>query len=610
MAVNNESEIITFADKYLSPYKIREKPLGREIVPELCPFCHGGEHGDKNTFALSIDKGCYVCMRGSCRAHGTLPMLAEKFGTAMAAVKHSSSNSGQGKDFSLPKVEILPATDEIYRYFDRRKISRETVDAFKVGADSKGNIVFPFFEGGINVFVKFRPPYKPNPQEAKRPKEWREPNTKAVLFHMDDCVFSEPLYITEGLIDAMSLYEAGISNVVSVPSGCEDTTWIENCYDWLERFKTIVLFGDNDAPGQKMVHEVSRRLDESRCKIVSNYPTRPDGKVCKDANEILYFYGALEVIAAAETAEEIPSKGVINLAKVSPVDTTAIPRIKTMIPALDDCIGGLAPGEITIMTGKTGHGKSTLAGLILLNAIEQGKSVCAYSGELNKERFQNWIHFQAAGSDYIGLKFDPVKGKEVPFVPWEVHQRIRQWYDGKFFLYDNKEFFDTSQADAIINVFTGVARRYGCSLFLIDNMMTSVSDSEEEFRAQGKFINAVKRFAERFNVHVILIAHPRKTKAGEQLRGDDIAGNSQILNLADNGISSERPNLRVLKNREEGVLKVIECAYCADSRRIYQVDAGDNNEFSWDKTGIEKPAVLACSRPEYGVKYAETTMPF
>lgn len=89
-----------------------------------------------------------------------------------------------------------------------------------------------------------------------------------------------------GNCDALSLYEAGARNVVSVPSGCTNLEWIDHCWDWLEKFQAIVLFGDNDEPGRKMVREVVRRLDEARCSVVEEYPDRPDGTPCKDANEI------------------------------------------------------------------------------------------------------------------------------------------------------------------------------------------------------------------------------------------------------------------------------------------------------------------------------------
>lgn len=41
-----------------------------------------------------------------------------------------------------------------------------------------------------------------------------------------------------------------------------------------------------------------------------------------------------------EQANPVPLKGIIQLADVTPYDPTAIPRIKTMIPALDETIGG------------------------------------------------------------------------------------------------------------------------------------------------------------------------------------------------------------------------------------------------------------------------------
>ena len=129
---------------------------------------------------------------------------------------------------------------------------------------------------------------------------------------MDMCAFSQPLIITEGEIDTLSLYEAGIRNVVSVPSGCSNLDWIDTCWDWLERFQSIILFGDNDEPGRKMVREVVRRLDEARCMVVEEYPDRPDGTPCKDANEILFFHGAEALKATLDSAQPVPVKGILQ----------------------------------------------------------------------------------------------------------------------------------------------------------------------------------------------------------------------------------------------------------------------------------------------------------
>lgn len=599
--------IISFAEEHLGFYKIKDKPGGRsELIPDLCPFCKGGSSEDKGTFAISLDKGLFVCKRGSCGKRGRFEELAEFFHEQVDLKRPDGSAVKKKKSqYSLPDTPTFPPTEEIYLYFEQRKISRETVDAFLIRSDKDGNIVFPFYENGVCVFEKFRRPWKPKENEKKM-KEWRTPGTKPILFGMDMCVFSKPLIITEGQIDAMSLYEAGVQNVVSVPSGCEDFTWVEHCYDWLEKFKTIILFGDNDDPGRKMVQTLIARLDESRCRIVEDYPQRPDGTFCKDANEVLYFFGGFELIEMVECAKEIPVKGLINLGAVIPVSLDSIPHINTMIPELDHALRGLREGSVTVWTGKAGNGKSTLSGLFALQAIEQGKRVCVYSGELSKEEFQEWINLQCAGSDYIGLKNDSIPGHQIPCISYQVQQRISAYYNEKLFLFDNEEFFeDETEANAILRVFSMAARRHGCKLFIVDNLMMALADSEEEFRDQKKFVSAMKKFARKFGAHVMIVAHPRKTQAGNKLGNEDVGGNSAIGNLADATIVMERPDIRIVKNRATGIQKLISCCYCADSRRIYQADCGDKNYFSWDRTGVPFPPVRADSLPEYGITIAQ-----
>ena len=78
---------------------------------------------------------------------------------------------------------------------------------------------------------------------------------------------------------------------MSVPAGCENLKWVEECWDWLDQFNEIIIFGDNDVPGRRMVSQLSKRLGESRCRIVEQYPLDNEGRECKDANEILVELG-------------------------------------------------------------------------------------------------------------------------------------------------------------------------------------------------------------------------------------------------------------------------------------------------------------------------------
>ena len=154
--------ILEFARRHLEPYTVR----GDELIPEHCPICHGGESGDKYTFALNLTEGVYVCKRGTCGVRGRAK-----------------------KQFVLPDVQQLPLTDTIIRYFSSRKIRAETLNAFSVSTATDGNIIFPFYKDGELIYVKFRAPRKP---QGKERKEWQYPGSRPILFGMDMCSFSQP----------------------------------------------------------------------------------------------------------------------------------------------------------------------------------------------------------------------------------------------------------------------------------------------------------------------------------------------------------------------------------------------------------------------------------
>ena len=564
-----------------------------QAVAQYCPFCRGGNHGDTETFAIGLYNGAWSCLRGNCNKTGSFRELCEFFGERYTQALSVPIYS-KPKSYDKPDPQILhPITDQIRDYFKIRHISEDTLEAFHIASDPEGNIVFPFYRKNELVFCKFRKPQKF--VKGDHPKEWAVKNTEPILMNMDPCSFHQPLFITEGEIDAMSLYEAGVSNVVSVPSGCSNLDFITLCWDWLEKFQQIVLFGDNDAPGREMMTTLVKRLGEDRCLLAPEYPAfiykeKDYGRPCKDANEILIAYGPEILKQLADSCEPAPVKGVLNLADVQFIDPTTQPRIYTRIPALDNCIGGLAEGGLTVFTGKRGEGKSTVSGTLMLNAVQQDEKVCAYSGELSSQKFLEWIMMQATESCYIGTKNDPRSKKLYTVIDPAIQERIKEWINGKFYLFDNSATFDEPELDAILRVFTLCARRYGCKLFLVDNLMTITQGTDDEYKMQGRVVSKLKEFAVRFKAHVILVSHPRKVKQGETIGNDDVSGSSAITNLADNVIVVEKPNLRIQKNRDFGTLALIECNYNPANRRIYQADYGDRIVYGWNHEGIHKPS--------------------
>lgn len=557
---------LEFADSFLKPYTVK----GSEIIPKECPFCHGGDHRDKNTFALNLENQTYNCKRGSCGKQGHFTQLCREFGI----------DTERGKVFVRPRQRPQPVTSEAEKYMALRKISKETAAVYHVGADESGNIMFPYHdETGAHVFNKFRYPRKL--QKGDR-KAWREADTKPILYGMDLCDAEHPLTIFEGEFDAMSGYEAGLVNCVSVPSGAEDFTWVDTCWDFLQGFEKIYLFGDNDEPGQKMVQRLTAKLSDKEVFVVEHE--------CKDANELLFRKGKEAILEAWAGAKAVPVAGLIDLAEVTPLDMRNAERELTSIDELNRVFGGFLMGDVTVWTGKRGEGKSTVMSQICVDAIDHGMKVCAYSGELRADRFQYWVDLQAAGPGHIKDYTDNQTGRTVYYVEKDTKAQIHNWYKGKFWLYDNAITLTDEEA-TVLQVFGVAAKRYDCKVFLVDNLMTvdyaGINDKEANDR-QTRFINQLAAFASLYNVHVHLVAHPRKTDKISD--ADDISGSGNIGNRVSNVVAVKRAKdaafgvaLEVMKNRWEGEYTTIGLNYDQRSRRVHQPSKKCDFEYGWEK---------------------------
>ena len=573
-----------FARAFLQPYKIK----GDEIVPRLCPICRGGDHQDKETFALNFKDHVYKCLRGSCNAQGHFAQLCKQFG--VEADRDQFSAPVVRKSYRKPENKAEPPTNQVKEYLHLRGLTDETISAFGVGS-SEGNIMFPYYrtpedaENREATFVKYRAPRKIPKGERKM---WREADTEPILFGMHLCDANDPaLYIFEGEFDAMCGYQASGQNCVSVPSGCEDFTWLETCAEWLSRFEVVGVFADNDDAGKKMLLEISRKLD---FKVL-----RPEFSLycgCKDANEILVRLGAASVKTIMEVMRPVGVQGLLNLADVQNTDISDIPRAMTGIKALDCATGGMLYGDLSVWTGKRGEGKSTLLTQILLEAVNSGTNVCIYSGEIPADRLKYGINLQAAGSSYVATKDDQKTGRTVSFVPRDQLEKIQQWCNGKIWVYDNK-IVQTDETEEILKIFALAYKRYDCKVFVVDNLMTvnSTAKDRDVMQMQADFTIKLRKLADKLGIHIHLVVHPRKTE-GVIKDSDSVSGLGTITNIACNVFSvhrcTEEEQLKIdcdstvscLKNRAYGELVNVRLNYNPYSKRFTEV-GGQETQYGW-----------------------------
>ena len=589
------------ARRFVKEQGIRARQRGDELQLMHCPYCKN-KTDDKNTFAINLRTGQFKCLRASCGAHGNMITLARDFGFSLGTnVDEYYTRRKRYRDLTrYPKPEVrTPAVE----YMESRGISKAVTESYGITTQKEHDnvITFPFYdEVGKLQFVKYR---KADFDKTKdKNKEWCEANCKPILFGMDHCdaTASDTLVMTEGQIDSLSLTEAGIKNAVSVPTGAKGFTWVPYCWDFLGQFKTLIVFGDHENDHITLLDEMSSRFHGTVKHV------RPeDYKGHKDANEILLAEGVDAIRAAVAGAVPVENPLIKPLASVTRKDWTDVTHFESGLESLDKMIGGLYLGQLVILTGKRGLGKSTLASQIGLHAIKADLPTFFYSGELNDWQFQSWFERQAAGRQHIRAE-----KTGTGFVRYTVDKHyehdIVQWYDGMAYIYDNKLLLsddnDNTEEEALIDTLKTAIRQYGCKVLFIDNLMTAMTDdmTGDLYRQQSEFVKKLAVIAKAYEVLVILIAHPRKSQAGSSFDNDDIAGSANITNLADLVLDYRKPTqkeaatpgivrkLAVTKNRINGRTDSILLYFDEQAKRIAETESGLDFAIGWeDKKGFE-----------------------
>ena len=332
------------------------KQKGNELFFKYCPRCHGGG-GDKETFSVNLQSGAFKCFRASCDYHGHFVELARDFG-----YKLDNGQERKYRRLPQPKIESKPKAIE---YLEKRGISEDVARKYKITTQKHNEnvLVFPFYDDqNVLQFVKYRK--IDFDKRFDKNKEWCEAETMPILFGMAQCEDFTRLVITEGQIDSLSLATCGIKNAVSVPTGALGFTWLANCWEWVNKFQEVVVFGDYEKGKITLIETLEKRL-QMKVKCV-----RPQDYLCdKDANDILRKYGKEAIIRAVEGAELRDVKYVKRLATVESVNLCELPKIKTGILPLDRVCGGLLLGHVVLLSGKRGEGKSTFMSQLVAEAI-------------------------------------------------------------------------------------------------------------------------------------------------------------------------------------------------------------------------------------------------
>lgn len=586
-------------ERYLRRHNVVFRINGEHVIVEVCPFCHPTNEKSDNHYKLFVwrDAGTYCCHR--CNAKGSwfdlrrrLSPIDDSFETATGSiVKAEDHKSSAGEhpfvEKALPKAEgqesyVRNLFDPDYRFalnylIAERRFSEEVLKKYGVGVgkfhitvDGKPSrnemcITFPMYDGdGRLVRHKIRSvKSKSGMRLAPKGGNWGFFGLDLVPSDADSVV------LTEGEFDAMSVYQASGRPAISLPNGASSLPL--DLLPFLERFKRIFLWMDEDAAGKRGTELFSNKLGKKRCLNVQGHTK--DGGYVKDANEALQ--KGMDLDEFLDNSAVVPHGAMLRFedireqifADMVNQDTESVKAMS--LPRLNALTKGLRPGEMTIVSGHTGIGKTTLLSQLSLDYSMQGVRTLWGSLEIPYVRLAARMlkQFHAVCSEGQG----------------DLVNEFDLWADrfSELPIYFLK-YHGSCPIEQIMDAMEYANYVHDCSHVVLDNLQfmsygQRVGSNSDRIEIMNHAVAQIRDYCTSKRTHVTLVVHPRKVDDGEKIQLASVFGSAKATQDADNVLvlqrGSECRELEVLKNRFDGTLGSVKMRFDQQRLLFSQIDS-------------------------------------
>jgi len=447
---------------------------------------------------------------------------------------------------------------EVY-LVNERKIHPQTIISFQIMQGQRGDdIVFPYvgLDGKYEMLKHLA-----LERDGDKKRVWASKDSKKSLFgkHLigkDD----RYLIITEGEIDAMTYWQLGY-RACSVPFGAKWETrdgrdpndeWIENDWEFLERFEAIYLSFDMDEQGKKAAASIVSRIGHDRCFLIE--------LPAKDANELLMKGNQDAIHTGIQNAKAILPEQLKNAIEYR--DSLVSRFLDKSETATGISLPFTIPHgkqfrirfhELTIFTGFSGSGKTMLLNFIIVWLKSIGRASCVASLEVRPDETLKYMTNQITGlgDDYIDNR--------------EILDKAINWLAEGIWFY---EHVGQSNIDKILEVFEYAFRRFKVQYFIIDSMM-KCGIKEDDYNGQKEAIDKITSFCDKYEVHVFLVAHSRKMgdEATSRTSKFDVKGSGSITDQAHNIITIWRN-----KKKEKLIDDLLKRGNSAEAEKIDRIE--------------------------------------
>lgn len=490
-----------------------------------CPQCsEGRKKRNVRCLSVNIDRGFWNCHH--CGWTGSL-----------------FSQDDKPKEYRRPEPrKPAPLPEDWMGYFAKRGIGPDVIEQFEMGfgeefvpqlGDRRPCIYWPYYRGDELVNRKWRR------HDLRDRYLFMEKGAERILFNLNSLREVTRAIVCEGETDCMSFRVAGFHAVVSVPNGAPapNTARYESQFSFLESdegllrpLTDIVLAGDNDEAGHKLNVELARRLGVERCRVIQ----WPDD--CKDANEVLVKKGPGVLEKLVVDAAPIPISGVVGIQDLRDsvfrlYDQGLLRGVSTGWASLDPFFTVL-PGDLTLVGGIPGHGKTQWVSNLVVNLIgAYGWPVAICSPEHDSEE-----HVTRLAEQWYRLPF---------FTGWNLRMTPDDLASALAALDGHVDFIvgdDGVSLDDVLERAEALVFRRGLRVLVIDPW-NQLEHLRPQFRSEVEYLSEclgkVRRFNRRTGCHTFIVAHPTKQEADRYGKYPvpgpyDLSGGAMWRNKADN----------------------------------------------------------------------------
>ena len=301
-----------------------------------------------------------------------------------------------------------------------------------------------------------------------------------------------------------------------------------------------------------------------------------------------------EHVEGKRDLDKIPYKGIVR-ARGS--------YIPTGIESLDYAMNDLAPGCVTLITGRMNAGKTVFVKQIIANAICKDNKVFSISGEGDQELSINSLYECVIGRDKRYFDYVMINKRYHKEPKQFVLEALQRWHKDKLTLFNKSDSKFTTTTE-LFEMIDYEVRTNHQKLVIIDNLMSILTaKATEKNEAQADFMQRCHDLADTYKIHIVLVLHPNKEyRKGQDLDVEQISGSSDLYNKADNIISVIREydetkitagkngRMELLKNRYYSDLVKVDTYFDPQTGLLLEIKDNEAKayDFNWTKY-LEQP---------------------